>query len=283
MRTVKNLSNTLNILIDSDVHIFTSSLAGKVETDWGSYTDDDGIFHETNIVTTYDLGKATSILGYQVNNVVAKVLGYMEWTGNYKVTMCLSHKKNFRKTLMPSYKANRTAPKPVLYNAVREYVEKNYECECWENCEADDVLSMLGTSMENSVVCSVDKDMLTIRDTTFYNWKRGTFEVTDPQTAQWHHYYQCLRGDSVDGYSGAKGIGDVKARKVLDTECSWSNVVATYESKGQTEKDALLMARMAKLLTPELYDRHSGEVRLWTPEESLCLPCQPDETKEVTV
>jgi 5'-3' exonuclease len=197
--------------------------------------------------------------------------------------MCLSHSKNFRKELNASYKSNRTAPKPKLLPDVRAYVELKYNCECLVNCEADDTLSILGTTLDNSVVCSTDKDMLTIRDTTVYNWKRGTFEITDPQTAQWHHYYQTIKGDTVDGYGGAKGIGDKKARLALETACTWDNVVNTFAIKGQSADEALLMARMAKLLTPELYDRSTGEVSLWQPKDYLCQSVKPSETKEVAV
>lgn len=258
--------NTLQILVDADILAFTSSLSGETKTLWqAAYTDEYGVSHDKVETIEYDLDKATAVLDYQVAHVVAKVREYNEWTQDYKVTMCLSHKENFRKTLNSMYKSNRTAPKPKLLSEVRAYVESKYNCECWKGLEADDTLSILGTTLDNSVVCSTDKDMLTIRDTIVYNWKRGTFEVTDPQTAQWHHYYQTLKGDIVDGYSGAKGIGDVKARAALEADGSWAGVENVFVSRKQTKEDALLMARMAKLLTPELYDRHSGEVKLWTP------------------
>jgi len=250
-----NLSKTLNILIDADILCFTSAIVGCNKVDWG-----DGIVTEE-----YDLGKATAVLSYQVAHIIAKVREHFYRTEDYKVTMCLSHSKNFRKTLNPLYKSNRTAPKPKLLSDVRAFVESKYDCECWENLEADDVLCILGESLDNTCVCSIDKDLLTTRNTTVYNWKRETFEVTDPQTALWHHYYQTLKGDSVDGFGGAKGIGDKKARLALEAGVTWENIVSIYESKGQTEEEALLMARMAKLLTPELYDRHSGEVKLWVP------------------
>jgi len=260
-----NLSDTLQILIDADIQCFLAACIGETKTDWGPYTDEQGILHETNIVIAYDLPKALSVFEAKVSNVIQAVREYMGVDMEYKVTMCLTHRNNFRKTLMPSYKANRTAPKPKLLPDIRAHCEAKYDCECWENLEADDTLSILGTTLDNSVVCSIDKDMLTIRDTIVYNWNKDNFVHTDPQSAQYHHYYQTLKGDSCDGFGGAKGIGDKRARAILETDDSWEAVESTFISKGQTKEDALLMARMAKLLTPDLYDRAMGTVTYWNP------------------
>ena len=255
--------------MDADVLIYIGSVIGQETTDWG-----DGV-----ITTSYDFGKSKSYIDVKTKSITARVIKYLGWKGAYKVTMCLSSHDNFRKVLYPLYKANRIAtPKPKLYPEVREYTEQNYEYECWDTLEADDVLGCLATSMENTVVCSIDKDMSTIRDTIFYNFKKDTFEHTTPESAKFAHLYQTLIGDSTDNYRGCPGIGPVKAKKALDMECSWDNVVSLYESKGLTEVDALLQARVAKILTTELWSPETGVI-LWNPmqlnategEETICL------------
>ena len=45
----------------------------------------------------------------------------------------------------------------------------------------------------------------------------------------------------------------------------WSAVVSTFEAKGLTHADALLQARLARILRREDYDRETGEITLWTP------------------
>lgn len=81
--------------------------------------------------------------------------------------------------------------------------------------------------------------------------------------------YQTLVGDTVDGYSGCKGIGDKTARKILgevgehSLSEMWQAVINTYKSKGYTEDDALLNARMARILRAEDYDFKNKEVKLW--------------------
>ena len=81
--------------------------------------------------------------------------------------------------------------------------------------------------------------------------------------------YQTLIGDTVDGYYGCKGIGDKTAKKILGnigenslTEM-WKKVVETFIAKGFTEDDALLNARMARILHSEDYDFKKKEVKLW--------------------
>jgi DNA polymerase I len=249
------LSNSLNILIDADVVAFRGSLAGETVTDWG----------EGNITTELDLGKATANVDRSIRSIVRTVKKYMEFTKKPNVIMAFSDKVNFRKTLYPLYKANRTKPKPQLYKSTRQHIEANYQCKTLPTLEGDDVLGILATSMENAVVCSIDKDMATIPNTVFFNFDnhKQTFEHTTPEKAQYFHYFQCLIGDTADNYKGCPGIGKVKAKKALDEECSWEQVVKLYESKGQTEEEALLMARVAKILTKEYYV--GGKIRLWTP------------------
>ena len=46
---------------------------------------------------------------------------------------------------------------------------------------------------------------------------------------------------------------------------NWSTVVKAFEDKGLTEDDALLNARLARILTIDDYDTKDKEPILWTP------------------
>ena len=46
---------------------------------------------------------------------------------------------------------------------------------------------------------------------------------------------------------------------------NWSTVVKAFEDKGLTEDDALLNARLARILTIDDYDTTRQEPILWTP------------------
>jgi DNA polymerase-1 len=77
-----------------------------------------------------------------------------------------------------------------------------------------------------------------------------------------------MSGDTVDGFSGAKGIGSVTANKLLDKNgATWETVVKAYESKGQTEEDALINARLSYILrNKNEYNQKEGEITLWMPK-----------------
>ena len=76
---------------------------------------------------------------------------------------------------------------------------------------------------------------------------------------------QILTGDRVDGYPGCPGVGEKTADKILkgvDPKDRWEHVVKAYEKKGLDEEDALVQARLAKILQKEYFDK-DGNVVLW--------------------
>ena len=65
------------------------------------------------------------------------------------------------------------------------------------------------------------------------------------------------------------GIGVKRAETLFNKEgYNWATVVKAFEDKGLTEDDALLNARLARILTIEDYDTERQEPKLWTPSDS---------------
>ena len=79
---------------------------------------------------------------------------------------------------------------------------------------------------------------------------------------------QTLTGDTVDCYPGCPGVGPVKAQRILDEDGDeydlWLNVVMAFEKAGLTEEDALVQARLARILTTSDYNYDKEEPILWT-------------------
>ena len=91
------------------------------------------------------------------------------------------------------------------------------------------------------------------------------FTVTPNGGRAWH-LIQCLSGDQTDGYGGVPGIGVKRAATLFEKEgYSWKTVIKAFKDKGLTEDDAILNARLAKILTIDDYDTEKQEVKLWTP------------------
>ena len=76
----------------------------------------------------------------------------------------------------------------------------------------------------------------------------------------------------MDGYSGCPGIGPKRAARILDGVFGdpggpgdWDAVVKTYVKAGLSEEEALVQARVARILRWGEYDRKKGKVKLWNP------------------
>jgi DNA polymerase-1 len=158
----------------------------------------------------------------------------------------------------------------MCYWDVRERAEAVFKTKSFAGLEADDVMGILATkpSDKRRIICSADKDMKTLPATI---WNGKDLETYSVLQADMFHMYQTLIGDTADGYKGCPGIGPVKAEKLLaeatneGVQYMWPAVVAAYESKGLTEADALLQARLARILRHSDWDGEKKQPILWTP------------------
>jgi DNA polymerase-1 len=93
-------------------------------------------------------------------------------------------------------------------------------------------------------------------------------EVSEDEADYWH-LFQTLTGDQTDGYSGCPGIGPKKAEAILqhpdNQDDLWGVVVRTFVKAGLNEDEALVQARVARILRASDYDFEKKEPILWTP------------------
>jgi 5'-3' exonuclease len=158
-----------------------------------------------------------------VDSTMDFILGRFDYP---EYRLFLTGKKNFRKEITDTYKANRDPSKrPKFYKEVREYLTNFYGAEVQEPYEADDLIGM--NHVPGETVCvSFDKDLNCLEGTHF-DWKKNeVYDVTYPDNI-WFFYYQLLVGDQSDAIKGVPKIGDVKARKLLDKEKpdEWRGIV----------------------------------------------------------
>ena len=199
-------------------------------------------------------------------------------TERFQATSCvvaLSDGENFRKSLLPSYKANRSGKeRPMLLAPLREHILANHQTYLRPTLEADDVLGILATARRilpegsRKIIVSVDKDMLSIPGAFYHSRKDKLVEVSEREAA-YRHMLQTLTGDAVDGYKGCPGVGPLKAERLLSS-CSgyaemWPIVTAAFEKAGLGEAEALVQARMARILHASDYDFKTKKVKLWEP------------------
>jgi 5'-3' exonuclease len=192
------------------------------------------------------------------------------------VLLCISAGRNFRYDVDPTYKANRKGTrKPVAYTEVLARAKAAWPYFEHEGLEADDVLGIFGSRLQNSIICSADKDMRTIPCTL---WDGKALQKITEGEANYRFMYQTLIGDTADGYPGCPSIGPKKAEALLKSNFKigektvnhtigtmWSRVRGAFEKAGLTEADALKQARLARILRNEDWDSKNKRPILWTP------------------
>lgn len=238
------------LLIDGDICAYQYSSASEHEVDWGE-----------DIWTLWsDRKEASNLITQYVDHL-------LEATEADKVIFAFTDKENFRKKINPNYKVNRKKiRKPVCYKALVKWITDNYETYVRPELEADDVLGILSTHPTlikgRKIVVSEDKDLMTIPGLL---WKSGELHEIGEEVADYNFLKQTLTGDATDGYSGVPGIGAVTADKILTKECSWQVILDCFAKANLDENEALLQARMARILRASDYDFKNKQIKLWSP------------------
>ena len=243
----------MNILIDADFIVYKCCAACETEIDYG----EDVIFVTSNFSDAYSAVKR------EIDQIKAQFGTF------WSPILFFSDSKNFRKKISPDYKGHRNRKKPCGYKRVIRNLKIEYDVCIMPELEADDAMGIYATKVTGNIIVSPDKDMRQIPG-KLYNLE-DTTTITPEEGAKWH-LIQTLAGDQTDGYSGVPGIGVKRAETLFNKEgYSWATVVKAFEDKGLTEEDALLNARLARILTVEDYDSKRKEPKLWTPEASYTI------------
>jgi len=270
------------LLIDTDVLRYQLAYANTTSVDW----DGDG---NTSEATQAERAKAG--LEDYLNGLVEQFDAH-----SYVLALSCPH-GNFRKTLYPAYKENRKdKPKPALWYVLDAFIYSEFADRIIEitHLEGDDVLGLLATHPrpkwipDNRIVVSIDKDMQTLPGIRLYMPHRSDEGVREISAHDADLYWmkQVLTGDVVDNYPGFPGIGPVKADELLlpiheqhrtssvrqHLDALWKCVVDTYTTRmprggmeSLTVDDAVLQARLARILRHGDYSLKDQRVRLWTP------------------
>lgn len=245
-------------VFDGDMLLYKAAVASEFEIEWenGLWTLhsflDDAIFHFKN-----NLNEILSTLTtkYQLDLDIP--------------LMALSDTNNFRKDILPTYKANRVGKrKPVCYKALKEWLKENYRWACFDDLEGDDVMGYYATNpylKQPVLLISCDKDFKTV-PCDFYDYGKDVLHHITERDAMRALAYQTLVGDTADNYKGCPTYGPVKANKLLNaTEDKdlWPTVIKAFEKQGLTERDALVQARCAHIMQFKDINLCTGKRMLW--------------------
>jgi hypothetical protein len=137
--------------------------------------------------------------------------------------MAVKGSGNFRDTLYPNYKANRS--NSTMRSLSSNFVPVMRKLAVHEGLaissdgrEADDFLRIWAEECKSInkeyIICSIDKDLKCIPG-KYYNIKTKKLEVISEDTAKRNYYGQLLQGDPTDNIPGIPGCGPKTASKML--------------------------------------------------------------------
>lgn len=168
-------------------------------------------------IVVYRIGWTTenddpAIACWRANEMVDSILDAVK-ADEYVIYLTKSNDETaFRKQVYPEYKAQRKQPKPKNYQDIRDYLCVDWNAEIVERIEADDALGI--AQDENSVICSIDKDLLQIQG-RHYNFVKEEHIYVDNLQGLKSFYTQLITGDTADNIKGIPGSGPVAAKNAI--------------------------------------------------------------------
>jgi len=242
-----------NIAIDADSLIYKSAYRHQLRSNKDvTYTQEE-IEASWNIELAYfefcqEIGKIRSA-PFAGNEPL------LEYTkgDEVEVLIVFSPKKSFRNELSPSgvkfrenkkggdpidcgYKANRKSPSIIGLRDLKVMVMERLKdwVQIVANVEADDVVNYYARE-HNYMVAAIDKDVINANPTHSYNYNKFTWTQphSEYEIEKWY-LIQTLMGDTTDNVAGAPGIGETKAKNIveaLDLGYHLDNIVEHFDSE----------------------------------------------------
>ena len=273
---------TQTLLVDADTIAYAAAtgcrypeevLAQHFYTDeeWEAIISHDYYDANEECIWHQDVDKAVEVAIENVHNLIAE-------TETKDAELYFTAGRNFRYTVDPMYKANRSdSDTPPKLREIKEGLLNAFKGEICTSIEADDaVVYLKRTHPKKYVLCAVDKDVLNSVPGEHYNYYRSEkwkiqpkWVIITPDHAKQWFYKQILMGDTTDNIQGCPGIGPKKAEKALAKAKTsyemWQVVVKLYQQKNLTVKDAISTARLVGM--HQVYKDDAGQWRVdyWIP------------------
>lgn len=184
----------MKALIDGDILVYRVAFASQEETEAIAKARMSAFVDE--LVTPAD---------------ISSIEGYLTGKGNYRNEIAVT----------ATYKGNRKdVAKPVHYQFLRDYLEKEWGFLMITGQEADDAIGIKAYTMDENdyIIMTIDKDLDMIRGWHYNFVKKDKYFIKEEDTMR-IFYKQVLTGDRTDNIEGLKGIGPVKAERILK-ECN---------------------------------------------------------------
>lgn len=207
---------------------------------------------------TKDTAAIEAHVGQFINDILNAVdaTHYLGFVGDRKGSDTFRHKLAVTKP----YKGQRkSSPHWVKYwkPIIIDYMVREWGFIELSNIEADDACAICQTHLQNTIICSPDKDLKQVPG-EHYDYKKVEFATICELEGLHRMYSQILIGDSVDAIGGCPGVGEkspfVQAVKACYTRKDMESIIVDAFTKKnaigmlQEQVDLVVMLRD---LTPE--------------------------------
>lgn len=230
------------------------------------------------LVRAWHAGKPTE--SHAVKSMFQTVAAAVRYLRPEKVVFAMEGGYDHRRKLLESYKAHRPPHDPDLVRQ-RKLAEDAIQavglCSVRVPCfEADDVMASIVKQYPSTVVCSSDKDLLSLngRCRIYHPWNSGKFvtpqEILNVAPGQVSDYL-ALCGDTVDGVPGIKGVGPKTAVDLLEKWHDLEGVICAATNQqipgaaGRNISAGLQDALLSQQLVALVDNLPLPELNPWTP------------------
>ena len=191
--------------------------------------------------------------------------------------------RNFRYDILPDYKGTRPKLDQKVkddLNYLHSFAVEQGAITAPEGLETDDQIQMWVQEAWHDetdvVICHIDKDLDTIPG-SHYNYNKDEHYTVSLDEALYNFYHQLLTGDKSDNIPGLKGIGPVKASRMLDGLKPDEYITKVSWAWGIRDKDMEASARCLFMGQPEdftwdlreLYAKEESKTGMETVHEPL--------------
>jgi DNA polymerase-1 len=158
---------------------------------------------------------------------------------DHAVELYLTGKGNFRHdyAVTAEYKGNRKKNrKPYHLPMLRDYLVSKHGAIVTQGEETDDRIAIRATQAgDTSIIVSLDKDFDQVQG-WHYNFVKKDKYYVEADEGVFNFYVQFLTGDSADNIIGVRGIGPVKAKKLLEDKTEIEMFNTCVDKLGSEER-----------------------------------------------
>ncbi len=167
------------------------------------------------IIDSYKVAEPIEYAKHNINAVIEQIKDVTQCNEDFHIYLGEQGVPTFRHKLYPEYKHKRVGTRrPTHYQAIYDWLREKYDATTSHELEADDIIGIRSGMCNNAIICSNDKDMLTIPG-KHYNFITDTKRKVNQQEADVHLFTQVLMGDTTDCIPGLPGVGMAKATAIV--------------------------------------------------------------------